>query len=217
MRRRKFISLIGGAAAASSAVCVARAQSERVRHIGVLMGTAENDRQTAPFLNAFKSGLQELGWIEGRNIRVDYRFAASDVDRMQRLAKELVDTRPELISCARDSGHRRGGAGGQDPPHRLRRRLRSGRQRICRQPRAPGRQHDRLRQPRSVDGRQMDRVPQGGLAFPRARCLHLQSGHRTACVLSRSVRGRGALVRCAADAGAGSAPRGYRDSDQGLG
>jgi putative ABC transport system substrate-binding protein len=95
MRRRAFISLIGGAAAWPMA---ARAQpGERVRHIGVLIGTAENDPQTGPFLNAFKHGLQELGWIEGRNIRVDYRFAASDVDRMQRLAKELVDTHPELI------------------------------------------------------------------------------------------------------------------------
>jgi putative ABC transport system substrate-binding protein len=95
MRRRAVISLLGGAAVWPLA---ARAQpGERVRHIGVLMGTAENDQQTGPFLNAFKHGLQELGWIEGRNIQVDYRFAASDVDRMQRLAKELVDAHPELI------------------------------------------------------------------------------------------------------------------------
>jgi putative tryptophan/tyrosine transport system substrate-binding protein len=99
VRRRAFITLVGGAAASSVVpALIARAQQgERVRHIGVLMGTAENDQQTGPFLNAFKSGLQELGWIEGRNIKVDYRFAASDVERMQRLAKELVDTRPELI------------------------------------------------------------------------------------------------------------------------
>jgi putative tryptophan/tyrosine transport system substrate-binding protein len=98
MRRRAFISFIGGAAASSVfPPLAARAQSERVRHIGVLMGTAEDDRQTAPFLKAFKNTLQELGWTEGRNIKVDYRFAASDVERMQRLAKELVDTHPELI------------------------------------------------------------------------------------------------------------------------
>jgi putative ABC transport system substrate-binding protein len=95
MRRREFIALIGGATACP---LTARAQQrERVRHVGVLMGTGEDDQQTGPFLNAFKQGLQELGWIEGRNIQVDYRFAASDVDRMQRLVTELVDTHSELI------------------------------------------------------------------------------------------------------------------------
>jgi putative tryptophan/tyrosine transport system substrate-binding protein len=95
VRRREFITLLGGAAAWPLA---ARAQqTDRMRRIGVLMGTAEDDQQTLPFLQAFKRGLQELGWIEGRNIQVDYRFGASDVDRMQRFAKELVNSQPDLI------------------------------------------------------------------------------------------------------------------------
>jgi hypothetical protein len=54
-----------------------------MRRIGVLLGTAENDQQTGPFLQAFKRALQEQGWIEGRNMQVDYRFGASDVERIQ--------------------------------------------------------------------------------------------------------------------------------------
>jgi putative tryptophan/tyrosine transport system substrate-binding protein len=95
VRRREFITLLGGAAVWPLA---ARAQqTDRMRRIGVLMGTAEDDQQTRPFLQAFKEGLQELGWIEGRNIQVDYRFGASDIDRMQRFAKELVNSQPDLI------------------------------------------------------------------------------------------------------------------------
>ena len=61
------------------------------------MGTAEADPQSRPNMAAFAKALPELGWIDGRNIRIDYRWAASDANRMQILAKELVDLRPELI------------------------------------------------------------------------------------------------------------------------
>lgn len=99
LKRREFIRLIGGAALTSLAAPVAaHAQpGERVRRIGVLMGTAEDDPQNQPYLVGFKRALQELGWIEGRNIHVDYRFGASDVERMQRFAKELVNAQPDLI------------------------------------------------------------------------------------------------------------------------
>jgi putative tryptophan/tyrosine transport system substrate-binding protein len=61
------------------------------------MGTAEEDPQNQPYLAGFKRALQELGWIEGRNIHVDYRFGASDVERMQRFAMDLVNAQPDLI------------------------------------------------------------------------------------------------------------------------
>jgi putative ABC transport system substrate-binding protein len=95
MRRRDFITLIGGAAAWPLA---ARAQQlDVVRRIGVLTGFAESDREGQAFVAAFREGLQKLGWVEGRNIRIDYRWAALDTDLMQRFAKELVALQPDLI------------------------------------------------------------------------------------------------------------------------
>jgi putative ABC transport system substrate-binding protein len=95
MRRRDFITLIGGATAWPLA---ARAQQlDVVRRIGVLTGFAESDREGQAFVAAFREGLQKLGWVEGRNIRIDYRWAALDTDLMQRFAKELVALQPDLI------------------------------------------------------------------------------------------------------------------------
>ena len=94
MRRREFIAGLGAAAWPM----VARAQQpERVRRIGVLMAYAESDREAQAWVAAFWEGLQKLGWTEGRNIRIDTRWAAADVEAMQRLAKELVALQPDLI------------------------------------------------------------------------------------------------------------------------
>ena len=95
MRRREFISLIGGAAAWPLA---AQAQQlERMRRIGVLMAYGEGDAEGQSFTAAFVHGLQELGWTNGRNLRIDYRWAAGDVDRMRAFAKELVELQPDAI------------------------------------------------------------------------------------------------------------------------
>jgi putative ABC transport system substrate-binding protein len=96
MRRGEFISLLGGAAAWPLA---ARAQQpERMRRIGVLMGFLENDLEAQAYIAAFRDGLQKLGWTEGRNVRIDTRWATpADVDSMQRFAKELVALQPDLI------------------------------------------------------------------------------------------------------------------------
>jgi putative tryptophan/tyrosine transport system substrate-binding protein len=95
MQRREFISLVGVAATGWS--LAAFAQSRQMRRIGVLLGSAEGDTQAVAGLAAFKTALQKLGWIDGRNIQIDYRFAAADLDRMQALAKELVVLQPDLI------------------------------------------------------------------------------------------------------------------------
>jgi putative tryptophan/tyrosine transport system substrate-binding protein len=93
VRRREFITLLGGAAAWPLA---ARAQqAEGVRRIGLLMAFAESDPEGQTFAAAFREGLQKLGWTEGRNIRIDARWAAGDA--MQRLAKELVALQHDLI------------------------------------------------------------------------------------------------------------------------
>jgi len=95
MKRRDVITLLGGAAAWPHKAWAQ--QPERMRRIGVLMATAEDDLQTPAFLGGFKQALRELGWIEGRNIQVDYRFGAGDVERIQKFARELVNSQPDLI------------------------------------------------------------------------------------------------------------------------
>jgi putative tryptophan/tyrosine transport system substrate-binding protein len=96
MRRREFISLIGSIAATWP--LVARAQrSDEVRRIGVLMPTATTDPPTKLQIAALVHQLQELGWSEGRNLRIDYRWADGDAERMQVFAKELVALQPHLI------------------------------------------------------------------------------------------------------------------------
>jgi putative ABC transport system substrate-binding protein len=96
MRRRKFITLLGGAAAAWPLVARAQ-QGERVRRIGVLMAYAESDSEAQAFVAAFREGLQKLGWAEGRNNRIDIRWANVDVETMRRFAKDLVALQPDLI------------------------------------------------------------------------------------------------------------------------
>ena len=94
--RREFITLLGGAAAAWPLPLSAQ-QPDRMRRIGVLMAVAENDHEYQAFLAAFREELQKLGWVEGRNIRIDTRWAALDADAMQRFAKELIALQPDLI------------------------------------------------------------------------------------------------------------------------
>jgi putative tryptophan/tyrosine transport system substrate-binding protein len=97
MRRRRFITLLGGAAVAWPLAARAQ-QSDRVRRIGVLMAFAESDREGQALVAAFREGLQKLGWVEGRNIRIDYRWATpGDAESRQRFAKELVALQPDLI------------------------------------------------------------------------------------------------------------------------
>ncbi len=97
MRRRAFISLLGGAAVGWPLPVLAQ-QTERVRRVGALMGYAESDREGQAFVASFRDGLRKLGWAEGRNIRIDTRWAApGDAEARQRFAKELVALQPDLI------------------------------------------------------------------------------------------------------------------------
>ncbi|MBR0712683.1 ABC transporter substrate-binding protein [Bradyrhizobium liaoningense] len=96
MQRREFISLLGGVAAWPLA---ARAQqNDRVKRIGVLVAaTTEHDPESEARVAAFRRGLEELGWVDGRNIRIDYRFAGGDADRIRTYVAELVKSAPDLI------------------------------------------------------------------------------------------------------------------------
>ena len=96
IRRREFMFTLGSAAAALPLAARAQ-QGDRMRRIGVLMGFAESDREGQAFVAAFREGLQKLGWVEGRNIQIDARWAAGDTGLMQQFAKKLVALQPDLI------------------------------------------------------------------------------------------------------------------------
>jgi putative tryptophan/tyrosine transport system substrate-binding protein len=96
MRRRAFISLLGGAAAAWPLAASAQ-QGERVRRIGVLAAYAENDPEAQARVVAFRQALQGLGWTEGRNIAMEYRWGAGDAGRARTFVAELVSLKPDVI------------------------------------------------------------------------------------------------------------------------
>jgi putative ABC transport system substrate-binding protein len=96
MRKREFITLLGGVAAGWPLAAHAQ-QSGQTRRIGMMLGGAEGDPQIVEGLAAFRTALGELGWIEGRNIQIDVRYAAADVDRMGIFAKELVALQPDVL------------------------------------------------------------------------------------------------------------------------
>jgi putative ABC transport system substrate-binding protein len=96
MRRREFVTLIGGAAAGWP--LAARAlPNDRVPHIGVLLSIADSDPDAPRRIQAFRQGLQELGWTDGRNVRVEYRFGAADASRIAMQVAELVALKPDVI------------------------------------------------------------------------------------------------------------------------
>ncbi len=96
MRRREFILLVGGAAAAWPLAAYAQ-QTERMRRIGVVVAYAESDPEAQTRVIAFRQALGGLGWIEGRNVTMEYRWGAGDVDRARAFATELVSLKPDII------------------------------------------------------------------------------------------------------------------------
>ena len=99
LKRRQFITLIGGAAAAWPLTARAQ-QSDRMRHIGVLMNLTESEAAAQGSVAAFRQRLHELGWAEGRNARIETRWAAGDAELFRRFAAELVSLAPDVILAA---------------------------------------------------------------------------------------------------------------------
>ena len=97
MRRREFIAGLGGAVALPLAAR-AQQQGERVRRIGVLVGGDENDLAYKPLVSALTQALAELGWTDGRNVRMDLRSAGGDATRIRAFAQELVGLQPDPSS-----------------------------------------------------------------------------------------------------------------------
>jgi putative tryptophan/tyrosine transport system substrate-binding protein len=96
MRRRDFIGLVGGAAASWPIVAQAQ-QPEGVRRIGFLMGIPETDPSSPDHIAALQRGLKERGWMEGRNIHIEYRWTTGNPDRLRAEAKELVGLHPDVL------------------------------------------------------------------------------------------------------------------------
>jgi len=95
MRRREFIAGLGGAV-----VCplgTRAQQADRMRHVGVLMNVVKDDPGGVTDVAAFRNGLAELGWDEGRNIQIEFRWPGGDIERVEALAKELVGLRPDVL------------------------------------------------------------------------------------------------------------------------
>jgi putative tryptophan/tyrosine transport system substrate-binding protein len=103
MKRREVITLLGGVAVAQSLFVprVVRAQQPTGggRRVGILMGTAENDLEQRGLVSAFVQALADLGWHDGRNIRIEYRWASGDTDRLRAEAASLAAVAPDVIFC----------------------------------------------------------------------------------------------------------------------
>src|SRR4051795_3178900 len=113
MRRRDFIGGLGGAAATWPLAARAQ-QDERARRIGVLVASPANDAEWQARVAAFKEGLAQLGWTEGRNVRIDTRWATTNADDLRKHAAELVASTPHVLVGARRH-YNRGGIAAGDP------------------------------------------------------------------------------------------------------
>lgn len=96
MRRREFITLLGGVAATRPLRALAQ-QPERTRRVGVLTGLAAGDPEGQTRIAAFLHELQHLGWTDGRNIKIDYRWSADNADEARKYAAELVALAPDVM------------------------------------------------------------------------------------------------------------------------
>jgi putative tryptophan/tyrosine transport system substrate-binding protein len=97
MRRRELIALLSGAAAAWPLAARAQQQQGRPRRVALFMNLPENDGWSKSCVSAFRQGLVELGWVEGRNLHIDYRFATDDPRSVPVSVAELVDLKPDVI------------------------------------------------------------------------------------------------------------------------
>ena len=130
MRRREFITLLGGGGgvAARGARAAGRADAAHRRADAF----AADDPEAQARLAAFLQGLQQLGWTEGRNVRIDYRWGAGDADRIRKYAAELVALAPDVILANWQRGRGAVAAGDPHRADRVRERPRSGRRRLRR-------------------------------------------------------------------------------------
>jgi putative tryptophan/tyrosine transport system substrate-binding protein len=96
VRRREFFRLVGSAAFAWP-LSVSAQRPDRIRRVGVLLDTAEKDAETNARLKAFRLSMRDLGWIDGRNVQIEYRFAGGDTKAIEKYVTELIGLAPDVI------------------------------------------------------------------------------------------------------------------------
>ena len=171
IRRREFIALFGAAAAWPLA---ARAQqSKQVRRIGVLMSFAANDPEARLRVAAFEQGLRDLKWVEGQNLRIEYRWADNAIV-LRAHATELVRMAPDVILANSTPAMAALQEHHACHPDRVHAGDRSGRPRSCLESRPSGRQSHRIYHFRVLNRDQVAGDAQGDGAARQARRAHLQ-------------------------------------------
>jgi hypothetical protein len=161
LKRREFITLVSGAAVVWPVAARAQ-QRERMRRIGVLMGWSQNDLYRS-WVDVFVQGLAQLGWVDGRNVQIDVRWAGGDVGLMGTFAKELSELQPDVI-FAGTSGYCRAATGNPYNPNRVRGCFRSYRSGVRGRTAATRWKHHGVHQRRGHDGGQMVGDTQGDSA-----------------------------------------------------
>jgi hypothetical protein len=127
----------------------------------LLMTLPESSREGQAWIAAFKDGLQKVGWLEGRNIQIDGRWGAADLDLMQQFAREIISTRPDLILAQNTPNTLSLLQQTRTIPHHFCERFRSGRQRSCCKPARAWRQRHWVHQHGRLDERQVAGAAQG--------------------------------------------------------
>src|SRR6516164_9520763 len=96
MRRRDFIKVVGGSTAVWPLALRAQ-QPQRMRRVSVLLGVPENDAETKSRVRAFQLGMRDAGWVEGRNVQIEYRYAGTDPEAIKKHIAELIPLAPDVI------------------------------------------------------------------------------------------------------------------------
>src|ERR1700674_2537975 len=96
MKRREFI-MLAGTAAVTWPLATRAQQTERMRRVSMLLGLAENDPETQSRVKAFRLGMRDLGWIEGRNVQIEYRFVGTNLESINKNVAEVVRLAPDVI------------------------------------------------------------------------------------------------------------------------
>ena len=195
----------------------ARAQQpERMRRIGALSPLPADDPEAKARIAAFLQGLAQLGWTDGRNVRIDSRWGAGDADRIRRYAAELVALAPDVILATSSVTRRAVAAGDPHRPDRVRVGHRPGWCWLRRQLGAAGRQHHRFYRVRIWHEREMAGAAQTDRAWRDASGSHSGSRHS---LRDRSVRrnpGRGTTVRGRGEPSQRARRRGDRARHHGI-